>query len=256
MDNKKIINRHDLREVVKNLKKENKKVAATSGCFDILHAGHVKYLKKASQNCDCLIVFLNSDESVKQLKGDKRPIVSQDERMEVISALSCVDYVCLFSELTPCEIIEYIMPDVFFKGGDYRGKRIPEMEVLEKYGGSVEYLDFVDGCSTTNIIEKILSSYKEVNEVDSIKDARAYYQENIIKYKVKTVLIYKEAEFTSGKVEKQVADIIANINPDACSIHYVKKETLIRKIYKRYYKYRIVRGAAHALKAIIRKIKR
>lgn len=153
----KIVSLPELTSIVKRCKDEGKVVAATSGCFDIIHAGHVTYLEEASQIADVLILLLNSDSSVRGLKGDSRPIVPEDERATVIAGLGCIDYVCLFSESTPCEALEQFKPDIWIKGGDYEGKHIPEMDVLAKYGGRVEYLSLVQGCSSTNIIEKIKS---------------------------------------------------------------------------------------------------
>lgn len=143
---------------VEKLRKQGRKIVSTSGCFDILHAGHVTYLEEAKRKGDALIILLNSDTSVKQLKGEERPVVPQTERAVVIAGLESVDYVCIFSEKTPCDIIKKIKPDVVIKGGDYEGKHIPEMDVTAEYGGHVEYVVMVDGCSSTNIIEKVKRS--------------------------------------------------------------------------------------------------
>lgn len=151
----KIVTVEELAGIVQNLHNEGKKVVATSGCFDIIHAGHVTYLEEAKNKGDVLVLLLNTDASVKGLKGSERPIVPEDERAIVIAGLGCVDFVCLFNEDTPCETISKFKPDAFIKGGDYRGKHIPEMDVLDTYGGKVEYVTLVDGCSSTNIIEKI-----------------------------------------------------------------------------------------------------
>lgn len=158
--NNKIMELGDLLVEVKRLREQGKKILSTSGCFDILHAGHVTYLEEAKGKGDILIVLLNSDTSVKQLKGEERPIVPQDERAAVIAGLGAVDYVCIFSEKTPCDVIGKIKPDVVIKGGDYKGKYIPEMDVTAEYGGHVEYVVMVDGCSSTNIIEKMKRSSK------------------------------------------------------------------------------------------------
>ena len=140
---------------VDRLRKQEKKIVSTSGCFDILHAGHVAYLEEAKAKGDVLIVFLNSDSSVKRLKGEQRPIVPENERAMVIAGLEAVDYVCIFHEQTPCSVIEKIKPDIVIKDGDYSGKIIPEMDVVNTYGGRVEYVSMTQGCSSTNIIEKI-----------------------------------------------------------------------------------------------------
>lgn len=151
----KILSLSDMARKINELKSEGKKVVSTSGCFDIVHAGHVTYLEEAKTKGDVLIVLLNSDSSVRRLKGDNRPIVNEEERATVIAGLGCVDYVCLFDESTPCEMISKLQPDIFIKGGDYKGKHIPEMDVMSLYGGKVEYVSMIDGCSSTNIIEKI-----------------------------------------------------------------------------------------------------
>lgn len=151
----KILNLSQITEISKHKKLEGKTIVATSGCFDILHAGHVTYLEETKKYGDILIVLLNSDSSVRKLKGPDRPIVSEDERATVIAGLGCVDYVCLFEEVTPCQAIECFRPDIWIKGGDYEGKHIPEMDIMSAYGGRVEYVCMIDGCSSTNIIEKI-----------------------------------------------------------------------------------------------------
>lgn len=151
----KIISLEELEREIEHAKKEGKTVVSTSGCFDILHAGHVTYLEEAKAKGDILVVLLNSDSSVRALKGSTRPIVPEQERAVVIAGLESVDYVCIFSDRTPCGIIDSVQPDIVIKGGDYAGKQIPEMGSVAVYGGRVEYVNVVDGCSTTNIVEKI-----------------------------------------------------------------------------------------------------
>ena len=151
----KLVSLAQLTAIAEKLRKEGKKLAATSGCFDILHAGHVSYLGEARAKADALAVMLNSDSSVRRLKGSERPIVPEKERAIVLAALACVDYVCLFAEDTPCNAYLQFKPDIIIKGGDYAGKHIPEMDAAVQYGGAVEYVSLVAGCSSTNIIEKI-----------------------------------------------------------------------------------------------------
>lgn len=151
----KIIDEKELENLAQTLRNENKTVVATCGCFDIIHAGHITYLSEAKKYADVLVVFLNSDESVKQLKGPNRPIVPENERKVVLSGLESVDYVCVFNDINPCKVLAILKPDVFVKGGDYKDKQIPEETVLAEFGGRIEYLSFVDGCSTTNIIKRI-----------------------------------------------------------------------------------------------------
>ncbi len=141
--------------VVDEAKAHNEKIVMTNGCFDILHAGHVAYLQQAKALGDRLIIAVNSDESVKQLKGDGRPINPCDRRMSVLAALGSVDWVVEFSEETPLRLITEIMPDVLVKGGDYQVEQIAGAKEVIENGGKVEILQFVDGVSTTKIIESI-----------------------------------------------------------------------------------------------------
>ncbi len=135
------------------------KVVFTNGCFDLLHAGHVAYLQEAASLGDRLIVGLNSDASVRRLKGDQRPINPQDERKMVLEALACVDKVVIFSEDTPLQVIKQIKPDILVKGGDWTPEQIVGSEFVLSYGGQVRSLKFVEGLSSTNIIDKIVRVY-------------------------------------------------------------------------------------------------
>jgi glycerol-3-phosphate cytidylyltransferase len=150
-----IISRNEIAELSKKLKAEGKKIVFTNGCFDILHSGHVFYLQKAKQQGDILILGLNSDASVRRLKGEKRPINSEEDRAIVISELKSIDFVVIFEEDTPQEIISIIVPDILVKGGDYKKEDVVGKEVVEKNGGEVVIIPFVDGKSTTNIINRI-----------------------------------------------------------------------------------------------------
>ena len=145
----------------KNLKLQNKKVVFTNGCFDIVHSGHVDYLNKAKNLGDILVIGLNSERSVREIKGEKRPIVNQEERAFVLKNLKCVDYVILFDEPTPKEIIDQIIPDILIKGGDWAIENIVGREVVEANGGEVKTIQFVTFQSTTNIIKKVLETYNE-----------------------------------------------------------------------------------------------
>ncbi len=141
------------------LRQTGKKVVFTNGCFDLLHPGHVRYLQQARALGDALIVALNSDRSVRELKGDKRPILNESERAEVMAALACVDYVTVFDEPTPREIISALLPDILVKGGDWSIDNIVGREEVEAAGGKVMSLPFVEGCSTTDVIERIVQRY-------------------------------------------------------------------------------------------------
>ena len=149
-----ILTKSVLIDVVKDLKDNNVKIAATNGCFDILHVGHVKYLSEAKKCGDILVVGLNSDASVKMLKGETRPINPQNDRAQVLAALSCVDYVVIFDEISPIELLKSIKPDVYVKGADYTVETLPEAKPLLDLGIEIKFVDFVAGKSTSNIIEK------------------------------------------------------------------------------------------------------
>ena len=127
----------------------------TNGCFDILHAGHVRYLEQAKSYGDILVLGLNTDASVRENKGPRRPINSERDRAEVVGALRAVDYVVLFGEKTAETIIAKVRPDVYVKGGDYTLETLPEAKIVQSYGGRVEFVQMVAGRSTTNVIKKI-----------------------------------------------------------------------------------------------------
>lgn|SRR5574344_462382 len=150
-----ILSRKNISEFVSNLQKAGKTVAATNGCFDILHVGHVRYLQKSKSFADYLIVLLNSDKSVKSIKGEGRPINTELDRAEVLTALNCVDFVAIFDEDSPATLLDEIKPDVYTKGADYTMETLPERDIMIKNGTKVEFIDFVQGKSTTNIINKI-----------------------------------------------------------------------------------------------------
>jgi D-glycero-beta-D-manno-heptose 1-phosphate adenylyltransferase len=154
-----ILMRNELSEIRKKLREENKKVVFTNGCFDLIHAGHVDYLLKAKALGDILIVALNTDKSVVRIKGDKRPILKQDERAFIISNLKPVDYVTFFEEDTPKEIIEELIPDFLVKGADWPLEKIIGRDVVEANGGEVKTIEFVNDQSTSMIIKSIVERY-------------------------------------------------------------------------------------------------
>jgi rfaE bifunctional protein nucleotidyltransferase chain/domain len=160
-----------LEEIVcirKQMRAEGKKLVFTNGCFDLLHAGHVRYLNRARALGDALAVGLNSDASVRALKGEGRPIVPASERAEILAALACVDYIFIFDDATPQRVIEAIVPDVLVKGADWGISEIVGRETVEKAGGSVCNIPLVEGTSTSAIIQKILTQFgaskKETND--------------------------------------------------------------------------------------------
>ena len=143
------------------LKADNKKVVFTNGCFDIIHAGHIDYLNKAKALGDVLIVGLNTDNSVKRIKGDKRPIISEDERAEIISNLKPIDYVVFFDEDTPAELINELVPDILIKGADWKTDEIVGGETVLANGGEVKTIKFVNDQSTSKIIDLITNRYSK-----------------------------------------------------------------------------------------------
>jgi D-beta-D-heptose 7-phosphate kinase/D-beta-D-heptose 1-phosphate adenosyltransferase len=151
----KILTTEQARDARARLHTEGKRLVFTNGCFDLLHVGHVRYLKEARALGDVLIVAINSDRAVRELKGAGRPIMSESERAEVLAALEAVSYVTVFDELSPRSLIAKLLPDVLVKGGDYALDEIHGREEVEAAGGRVVALPFVEGASTTDIIGRI-----------------------------------------------------------------------------------------------------
>jgi D-beta-D-heptose 7-phosphate kinase/D-beta-D-heptose 1-phosphate adenosyltransferase len=145
----------EIKEVVKTYKQSNKKIAFTNGCFDILHPGHIASLSQAAATADFLIVGLNSDQSVKRLKGDGRPINDQDSRALMLASLCMVDAIVIFEEDTPLELVKQVIPDVLVKGGDYTEDQIAGAREVKEAGGKVVINPIVEGFSTTSLIEKL-----------------------------------------------------------------------------------------------------
>ncbi len=152
----------ELRPLLDILRAAGKKIIFTNGCFDLIHTGHTRYLSKAKSFGDLLIVAVNSDDSVRVIKGEKRPINSEADRMETLAALESVDYVVLFHEPDPHRIIGELLPDVLVKGGDWPIEKIIGRDIVEARGGKVVSVGYIEGASTTGIIEKILKIYSKV----------------------------------------------------------------------------------------------
>jgi rfaE bifunctional protein nucleotidyltransferase chain/domain len=153
-----------LNEIVRlrpRLRESGKKLVFTNGCFDILHVGHVRYLNYARSLGDILVVAVNSDRSVRKIKGDSRPIVTEQERAEVLAALACIDFVFIFDDPTPKQVIDAIVPDVLVKGADWNINEIVGRDTVEKAGGVVLNIPLVEGSSTTDIIKKVLERFGE-----------------------------------------------------------------------------------------------
>ena len=157
----KIKAKEDLRRIVDNLKAKGKRIVFTNGCFDLLHVGHIRYLEEAKALGDILVVGINSDQSVRRIKGPYRPILPEEERAEILSGLGCVDYITIFDEADPLELISSLQPHVLVKGGDWTQETTVGKEVVEGLGGKVVILPFVQGASTSNLIETILKHYEK-----------------------------------------------------------------------------------------------
>jgi rfaE bifunctional protein nucleotidyltransferase chain/domain len=155
----KIYKQEELKPELDRLRREGRKIVFTNGCFDILHVGHVQYLQAAREIGDVLVLALNSDSSVRSIKGEKRPLIPEQERAVVVAALESVDYVTVFSELTPLALIEYLQPDVLVKGGDWAADQVVGREAVAGWGGQVVIIPAIKGASTTNIVEKINTVY-------------------------------------------------------------------------------------------------
>ena len=149
------VSKEEIIKIVREGQREGKTFAATNGCFDILHVGHIRYLETTKKLADFSIVMLNSDSSVKMLKGESRPINNENDRAEILTALNCVDYVVLFEERSPANLLEEIKPDIYTKGADYTLETLPEKDIVLRNNIKVEFIKFVEGKSTTNIINKI-----------------------------------------------------------------------------------------------------
>jgi len=145
----------EITTIVQDLKSHSKKIVFTNGCFDVLHAGHVKYLSEASDLGDVLILGLNSDTSVKRLKGNERPINSEEDRAIVLSALIPISYIVLFKEDTPYKLINHIKPDILVKGGDWKPEDIVGSDIVRSYNGEIKSLSYINGKSSTDIIDKM-----------------------------------------------------------------------------------------------------
>lgn len=155
----KILDRNTLKNELDPLRKNGKKIAFTNGCFDILHIGHIRYLREAKKTADILVLAINSDASVKKIKGEKRPLVPQEDRAEIMAALEFIDFVTIFDETTPLELINLLKPDVLIKGGDWAQDKVVGRDEIKKWGGKLTLIPEINGKSTTSIVDKIRQVY-------------------------------------------------------------------------------------------------
>jgi D-beta-D-heptose 7-phosphate kinase/D-beta-D-heptose 1-phosphate adenosyltransferase len=159
MKDGKIKNITQIKKIISRLQAKGKKIVFTNGCFDILHYGHVKYLQDAKKLGDFLVIGVNSDASIKRLKGKDRPIVQEKDRLRTLAALGCVDFLVKFSQDTPRELIKRLQPDILVKGADWKGKTIVGSDIVKNYGGKVKTIKFIPGRSTTKLIRKIAAKF-------------------------------------------------------------------------------------------------
>jgi D-beta-D-heptose 7-phosphate kinase/D-beta-D-heptose 1-phosphate adenosyltransferase len=155
MKNKIVLNHKKLGKIIYNLKKKRKKIVFTNGCFDLLHLGHIKYLTKAKSLGDYLVVGINTDKSVRKIKGNSRPITKQADRLQILSSLEMVDFLTLFNDSTPLKLISELRPDILVKGADWKIKDIVGQNLVKAYGAQVKRIPYLKGYSTTNLIEKL-----------------------------------------------------------------------------------------------------
>lgn len=154
----KVLDKKSLLQAIEEHRQRGLRIVTTNGCFDLLHVGHLRYLQAARQLGDLLVVLVNSDRSVKALKGPSRPITPETERAEMLAGLSCVDYVSLFEESTPAHLLQAIRPHLHVKGGEYNPENLPEAAALEAVGSELAFIPMVGGYSTTHLIQRILES--------------------------------------------------------------------------------------------------
>ncbi|MCD6154081.1 MAG: D-glycero-beta-D-manno-heptose 1-phosphate adenylyltransferase [Syntrophobacterales bacterium] len=155
----KILSKDRLKKAIEKQKKEGKRIVFTNGCFDILHAGHARYLNEAKKLGDILVLAINSDASVQSIKGKQRPLIPQNERAYVVASLEAVDYVTIFDDDTPLRLIECLKPHIIVKGGDWTEENVVGGKLVKEWGGSVVIMPHLKGISTTKIITKIITAY-------------------------------------------------------------------------------------------------
>lgn len=157
--NPKIKSLQSLKKILKTLRKRNKRIVFTNGCFDLLHRGHIDYLKRARSLGDVLVVGLNTDDSVRRLKGKSRPVTAQEDRAEILASLEFVDFVTIFKEDTPFKLINELRPDILVKGADWKKGRIVGRAIVESCGGRVKTLKYLKGYSTSELVKKIAKDF-------------------------------------------------------------------------------------------------
>jgi D-glycero-D-manno-heptose 1,7-bisphosphate phosphatase len=219
-------------KIVQNFKKQGKKTVTISGSFDILHSGHIKCLKEAEGKGDILIVLLNSDESVRMYKGEERPINSQKDRAEMLSAIEYVDFITIFNEINPLKILEKIKPDIHCQGKDW-GENCVERKIVEKYGGKIHVLQWQEGFSTTDLIEKDseIESTPAPKAVFLDRDGTINVNDPTYLHKIEDFKFTPNAIEALKKLSQSDYKIIVITNQSGIGRGYFKEEDL-KKLYR------------------------
>tara|TARA_R100001143_G_C3360893_1_gene135516 strand:+ start:17489 stop:18619 length:1131 start_codon:yes stop_codon:yes gene_type:complete len=195
----------DLRE---KWKKEGKNVVTTNGCFDLIHPGHTQFLSSARNQGDILIVGINSDPSVHALKGPGKPILKEEERAEMLSALKSVDAVLVFDDLLPNGFLEAVKPDIHCKAADYSESSLPEADIVKKMGGKISILPLVDGFSSTNVVERILSVQKDPTSGMDTGNRKSDVEEQILTYLLSSSNIFRQTAYTLKEPISKASEIV------------------------------------------------
>jgi D-glycero-D-manno-heptose 1,7-bisphosphate phosphatase len=236
----KIISRQELAEILKKIHGSGKISGFTSGAFDLLHAGHVDYLEKARSQCDILIVAVNSDESIRKYKSEKRPVIGQDYRARLVAGLASVDYVFIFDEINNNKNIEILQPKIYFKAADYSKEKLSSASIVESYGGKVVLIELTPGRSTTSIIDDILHRfppvYAESKRVKAKSRAPAVFLDRDGTLNEHVDYLHEVSKFKliegTGKALKKLQDagyhLIVVTNQPGIGMGYFTKEDLFQ----------------------------
>lgn len=197
----------ELKGIVDKAKAEGKRVVFTNGCFDLIHVGHTRYLQEAKKYGDIFIIAVNSDSSVRSLKGENRPIIPEEERAEVVASLGCVDYVTIFPEPDPLRLITYLRPNYLVKGGDWAEDSIIGKDVVEAEGGKVIRIPVIEGAATTNIVQKVIDKYCKGKAGVKVEVKEKAKQIRLLVLDVDGVMTDGRIMYTDGGEEVKAFDV-------------------------------------------------